>query len=390
MKFSCKTSELLQALQLVSRAIGGQQTLPILNNVLVEVEGKRCVISATDLELSIVTSFEANIENEGAITVPAKALLNFAQYNSDAEVLLETSGGNQLKCTSTHAKTLIAGESATEYPTITPIENEETFTIGAEPLLDALHMVTFASAKSTLRPVLSGVYLRAEKGNLIFVSTDSYRLSEYRVPLSTGKADLSCIIPAKVLEELKAVLGSKKGEESKKEKEEKKEKKGKDHSAAATIEIALSNQQIELRAGRTRLLSRLIDGKFPDYQQIIPKEAKTKVTVPVRELLTVIRRMHYFAKEINNNITFHFSGGKIQMTTPQTQMGKDEATLEVSQSGKENKIALSSSYLLDFLNHMENEEVEVQITDSMHPAVFRLPGKEFLLHLIMPLRLQEE
>ncbi|HAI97985.1 TPA: DNA polymerase III subunit beta [Candidatus Peribacteria bacterium] len=390
MKFSCKTSELLQALQLVSRAIGGQQTLPILNNVLVEVEGKRCVISATDLELSIVTSFEANIENEGAITVPAKAILNFAQYNSDAEVLLETSGGNQLKCTSTHAKTLIAGESATEYPTITPIENEETFTIGAEPLLDALHMVTFASAKSTLRPVLSGVYLRAEKGNLIFVSTDSYRLSEYRVPLSTGKADLSCIIPAKVLEELKAVLGSKKGEESKKEKEEKKEKKGKDHQAAATIEIALSNQQIELRAGRTRLLSRLIDGKFPDYQQIIPKEAKTKVTVPVRELLTVIRRMHYFAKEINNNITFRFSGGKMQMTTPQTQMGKDEATLEVSQSGKENKIALSSSYLLDFLNHMENEEVEVQITDSMHPAVFRLPGKEFLLHLIMPLRLQEE
>jgi len=348
------------------------------------------VISATDLELSIVTSFEANIENEGAITVPAKAILNFAQYNSDAEVLLETSGGNQLKCTSTHAKTLIAGESATEYPTITPIENEETFTIGAEPLLDALHMVTFASAKSTLRPVLSGVYLRAEKGNLIFVSTDSYRLSEYRVPLSTGKADLSCIIPAKVLEELKAVLGSKKGEESKKEKEEKKEKKGKDHQAAATIEIALSNQQIELRAGRTRLLSRLIDGKFPDYQQIIPKEAKTKVTVPVRELLTVIRRMHYFAKEINNNITFRFSGGKMQMTTPQTQMGKDEATLEVSQSGKENKIALSSSYLLDFLNHMENEEVEVQITDSMHPAVFRLPGKEFLLHLIMPLRLQEE
>ncbi|MDD5026421.1 MAG: DNA polymerase III subunit beta [Candidatus Peribacteraceae bacterium] len=387
MKFSCKTSELLQALQLVNRAIGGQQTLPILNNVLVEVEGKRCVISATDLELSIVTSFEANIENEGAITVPAKAILNFAQYNSDAEVLLETSGGNQLKCTSTHAKTLIAGESATEYPTITPIENEETFTIGAEPLLDALHMVTFASAKSTLRPVLSGVYLRAEKGNLIFVSTDSYRLSEYKVPLSTGKADLSCIIPAKVLEELKAVLGSKKGEESKKEKEE---KKGKDHQTAATIEIALSNQQIELRTGRTRLLSRLIDGKFPDYQQIIPKEAKTKVTVPVRELLTVIRRMHYFAKEINNNITFHFSNGKMHMTTPQTQMGKDEATLEVSQSGKENKIALSSSYLLDFLNHMENEEVEIQITDSMHPAVCRLPGKEFLLHLIMPLRLQEE
>src|SRR3990167_9751906 len=120
MKFSCSTSDLLQALTLVSRAIGSQQALPILGNILMVAEGKRCTVSATDLELSIVTSFEAKIENEGSITVPAKAILNFAQYNNDPEVLLETSEGTQLKCTSKHAKTLISGEVATEYPTISP------------------------------------------------------------------------------------------------------------------------------------------------------------------------------------------------------------------------------------------------------------------------------
>src|SRR3989344_8817377 len=195
MKFSCRTAELLQTLQLASRAISGQQALPILNNVLIEIEGKHCTVSATDLELSIVTSFTADIENEGAITVPAKAILNFAQYNSDPEVLLETSEGTQLKCTSKHAKTLIAGESAAEFPTIAAIEKKTTFTIGLAPLLAALNKVTFACAKSAVRPVLSGVYLKTSKNHLTLVATDSYRLSEYVMDEKINAADISCIIP---------------------------------------------------------------------------------------------------------------------------------------------------------------------------------------------------
>ncbi|HCI04056.1 MAG: DNA polymerase III subunit beta [Candidatus Peribacteraceae bacterium] len=385
MKFSSPTSELLNSLHLVSRAISNQQALPILGNILIEAEGKRCTVSATDLELSIITSFEANIENEGSITVPAKAILNFAQYNTDDEVLLETSEGTQLKCTSAHAKTIIAGEAASEYPTISPVEKEESFSIESGPLINALNMVTFASAKSTLRPVLSGVYLRAEKDNLIFVATDSYRLSEYRVPMKGGKTDLSCIIPAKVLEELKGIIGSRK--EERKGNEEKEEKKEAD---IRKVEIAMSSQQIELNVGPTKLLSRLIEGKFPDYQQIIPKETKTKVIISTKELTTVIKRMHYFAKEINNNLTFGFAKNKVYITTPQTQMGKDEADLDVSVDGNANKIALSSSYLLDFLTHVTGDEVEVHVTDSMHPAVFHIPSDDQCLHLVMPLRLQED
>lgn len=386
MKFTCKTSDLLQALHLVSRAISNQQALPILGNVLLEVEGKRCTISATDLELSIVTSFEASIENEGAITIPAKAMLNFAQYNSDSEVLLETSEGTQLKCTSAHAKTMIAGEAASEYPTIAPVDKETSFSLETGPLLEALHMVTFASARTTLRPVLSGVYLRSEKGSLILVATDSYRLSEFKVVI-TGAQDLSCIIPAKVLEELRSVLGACKGEKGEKSDEDGVKKAP---VPVEKVEVILSSQQIELQVGHTRLLSRLIDGKFPDYQQIIPKEAKTTVFLSHKELLTAVRRMHYFAKETNNNLTFHFKDGSAHITTPQTQAGRDEATLTVEIRGEANKIALSSSYLLDYLGHAEGDVIEIQLTDSMHPAVFRIPNTENQLHLIMPLRIQEE
>ena len=136
-------------IEYVSKIDTSKNTSYPLGNVKIEAEGKRCTMSATDLELSIITSFEADIENEGSITVPAKAIVNFAQYNSDKEVLLETSEGTQLKCTSASAKTIIAGEAATEYPTISHIEKETTFSLEPTPLIDALHMVTFASAKTT-------------------------------------------------------------------------------------------------------------------------------------------------------------------------------------------------------------------------------------------------
>lgn len=380
MKFLCKTTNLLQALNLVTRAISGQQALPILGNVKIEAEGKRCTMSATDLELSIITSFEADIENEGSITVPAKAILNFAQYNSDKEVLLETHEGTQLRLTSSSAKTIIAGEAASEYPTISHIQKETTFSLDAAPLIEALHMVTFASAKTTLRPVLAGVYVHSEKGNLVFVSTDSYRLSEYKIPTDASTKEVSCIIPAKVLEELKSILGAQKSE-----------KEGEEKSIIKKIDIALSSQQIEVTIGHTKLLSRLIDGKFPDYKQIIPSETKTKVALNTKNLTTIVKRMHYFAKETNNNLTctIRKSNNTVHITTPHTQAGRDEATLDCELTGEDNKIALSSSYLLDFLGHIDNDVTEMHLTDSMHPAVFREPSNEHVLHLIMPLRIQE-
>ncbi|MBT3293410.1 DNA polymerase III subunit beta [Candidatus Peregrinibacteria bacterium] len=383
MKFSCTTSDLLQALQLVSRAISGQQALPILGNVLLEAEGKRCTISATDLELSIVTSIEADIENEGAITVPAKAFLNFAQYNSDDRVLLETSEGTQLKCTSTQAKTVIAGETAQEYPTISTIKKEQAFSFDVEPLLEALHFVTFASAKTTLRPVLSGVYIREEKGNLVFVATDSYRLSEISIPTNSAGGEISCIVPTKVLEELRNILGAHKSDSKKGDKKD-------SETETKKIDVVLSNQQIEVHIGQTTLLSRLIEGKFPDYQQIIPKDNSTVSVLPTKELVTTVKRMHYFAKEANNNLTFKLSKESVHIATPQTQAGQDETTLAAGVSGEDNKIALSSSYLLDFLGHVDCPELEMHLTDSMHPAVFRIPGNDRFLHLIMPLRIQED
>ncbi|HVW67011.1 MAG TPA: DNA polymerase III subunit beta [Candidatus Peribacteraceae bacterium] len=384
MKFSCNTQEFLQALQLANRAISSQQALPILGNILFKAEGNMCTVSATDLELSIITSFPANIESEGSITIPAKAILNFAQYNTDPEVVLETSEGTQLKCTSAHSKTTLSGERASDYPSIPVVEKKSTFSLDGASLLEALNLVTFASARTSLRPVLSGVYLRTEGGKIVVVATDSYRLSEYTIA-SNVTEDISCIIPVKVLDELKVMLASKKP--AKRTPTEEHEEQGK-REEALPVHITLSAQQIEVVIGSTTLVSRLIEGKFPDYRAIIPKDFSTKSFISTKELTAAVKRMHYFAKEVNNNLTFTLKEGEADIATPQTQLGKDEATIPAEVSGG-GKIALSSSYLLDFLGHIDSEQLELRMVDSQHPAMFYIPANDRFLHLIMPLRMQE-
>lgn len=387
MKFTCATHDLLTALQLVSRAISSQQALPILGNILFQVGAGKCTLSATDLELSIVTSFDATVEGEGSITIPAKAILNFAQYTNDPEVTLETVDGTQLKCSSSHGKTMLSGEKASDYPSIPTVDTKTSFALDAASLLEALHLVTFTSARTSLRPVLSGVYLRTEGEEFILVATDSYRLSEYKIKADGQGGDIACIIPVKVLDELRTMLAAKKPPKRSPTEEDAKEGT---REEAIPVRVSLGTQQIGIEVGNTRLLSRLIEGKFPDYRQIIPKEAPTKTFVSARDLTTAAKRMHYFAKEMNNSLTFSVKASEVHVQTPQTQLGRDEATLPAETTGADGKIALSSSYLLDFLAHIDGDSVEMRVMDSMHPAVFHLPGNEKFLHLIMPLRLQEQ
>lgn len=399
MKFSCKTPDLLAGLQLVGRAIGTEQVLPILQNILIQAEGKRCTLSATNLELSIVTTFKVSIENEGSITVPAKAILNFMQYNQDPEIVLETSEGTQLKLHSKQAKALVAGEAAAGFPTITSIQKETNLSLPLEPLLEALSLVTFSCAKTSSRPVISGVFARSEKGKLFLVGTDSYRLSEYQIAVPGLPGDLSCIIPARFLEELKGVIAHSYGKDKEEDAWGEKEKgarsddpggREKKEKGEQVVEVALGSQQIEAYAGATRLLSRLIEGKFPDYVQVLPKEKHTTATMKTSELLSAVKRMHYFAKEQSNNITFAFAKSSLHLTTKQTQIGHDESTIPCAVEGKENKIAISSTYLIDFLSRIGSEETLVELSDKVHPAVFRIPGNPRFLHLIMPLRMGEE
>lgn len=226
--------------------------------------------------------------------------------------------------------------------------------------------------------------MKLEAQKLFLVGTDSYRLSEYKIPIDTPAPTLSCIIPSRFLEELKGVIAVSRGKTNAIDGEQKNEKK-EDH-----IDIHLGSQQIEVTLGPTRLISRLIDGKFPDYTQVLPKERHTLVSVGVKDLLSAVKRMHYFAKEQSNNITFSFTKDGVHLMTRQTQLGQDESSIVAAVDGKDTKIAISSTYLIDFLSRIESDTIIIELSDKMHPAVFKIPGADNYLHLIMPLRMIED
>jgi DNA polymerase-3 subunit beta len=227
--------------------------------------------------------------------------------------------------------------------------------------------------------------MKLDQKKLFLVGTDSYRLSEYTMSVDTpSSTQISCIIPARFLEELKGVIALSRG------KTDALEESGTQEKKEDLIDIHLGSQQIEVTLGSTRLISRLIEGKFPDYTQVLPKERHTLVSVSVKDLLSAVKRMHYFAKEQSNNITFSFTKDGVHLMTRQTQLGQDESSIVAAVDGKDTKIAISSTYLIDFLSRIENDTIIIELSDKMHPAVFKIPGADSYLHLIMPLRMIEE
>ena len=224
-----------------------------------------------------------------------------------------------------------------------------------------------------------------EKGKIVMVGTDSYRLSEYKIDIPGLTGEVTCIIPAKFLEELKSVIALHRGREG-----EDKDENGKRKTTTENVDIHLGSQQIEVHLAHTKLVSRLIDGNFPDYAQVVPKEKNTTAIVNTKDLLGAVKRMHYFAKEQSNNITFSFTKDGVHLMTKQTQIGRDESTINCEIDGTDNKIAVSSTYLIDFLSRLDADSVVIELSDKMHPAVFKLPADPTYLHLIMPLRMTED
>lgn len=375
MKFSAKTSEFLGAVQLVSRAIGGDQVLPILHNIHLRAESGTCTLSATNLELSIVTSITVSIESEGILTIPAKALLNFLQYCQDADVVLESTEGTLVKVHSRRARASIAGEEAANFPTIATIEHQTHIDLPVAPLMEALSLVPFACAKTSSRPVIAGVCLQQVEGGFVLVSTDSYRLSEYRIDTPGISGNISIIIPARFLEELRNVISV---------------ARSTSQNAATTVTMYLTQQQIEVTVDTTRLISRLIEGKFPDYKQVILQKIGCTVSTSAQDILSAVKRMHYFAKEQSNTITFAFRDSAVHLTTRQTQLGRDESVIPAAIEGSEAKIAISSTYLIDILGRIAGDTIIFKLLDHVHPVILQIPGNTRFLHLIMPLRMTEE
>lgn len=369
MKFRCPLADLNRALDIVTHVIDTNVTLPVLNNILVKCQGKKVHFSATNLEMAVNYVMDAEIVNEGAVTVPAKLFSGYVSLLQDQDVECSVVEGLSIAINSAGSKTKIKCIAAEEFPTISKFDEVVSLEIDREGFSEAAHQVSFAASPMNTRPVLAGVYLDVEGKTVTLVATDSFRLSEKKLTLpKAASKSASCIIPTRAILEIARLV----------DKETEKEK----------FQIFVGKNQVMAKIGSIEFYSRLIEGNFPNYRQILPKAIRTSTTLSTGDQALAVRRVNLFAQANNNKVLFDFQPNKLKITTPATQLGEEEGELPIALTGDPGTIALNSEFVLDVLNHVGADQVEIGMNDQKSPAVFKPVGKEDFVHIIMPLKLQ--
>lgn len=365
MLLTCDQKELLAALTAASKAVNLNSTLPVLNNILLKAENKKLTLAATNLEIAITTSVKAEIRNEGTLTVPARLFTNYIGLLSAGQVELTNKEGLDLQVKSAKSQTRIKGISADEFPLIPQVKKENSLTLPAGDLLEAINQTAFAAARDMVRPVLAGVSLRTAKKEVRLAATDSYRLSEkILTPTIAPAEDVSIIIPTRTVQELARIL-----------------EKGKE-----TVTLDLSANQALFLYKNIELASRLIEGAYPDYDQIIPKKHITTIAVKTEELANAVKRVNLFVRDSHVVKLEVTADKKLRVLSDTTQIGEEQTEVDATIAGAENAIALNANYLLEALAALGTTDLTLELGEKMVPAVLRSAKAKDYLHLIMPLK----
>jgi DNA polymerase-3 subunit beta len=372
MKITCLQENLKTNLNITQNIVGKNLTLPILNNVLLEVDGGRLKISSTNLEIGINTWTPGKIEKTGSITCPAKILTSFINNLPNKKIELETKD-NTLFVKCDNYKAAIKGLSADDFPLIPKIKERPIFIFKkSEALKNDLNMVVGSAALSESRPEFSGVLFKFSKEAVKFVATDSFRLAEKVIYQANNISQpISLIIPQRTIQELIRILGEKANQE---------------------IKFILGDNQILFELDEIQLISRLIDGQYPDYQQIIPKNFETKVTLSKDEFINNIRIASIFSSKIND-VKLVIRPEKIEIFSQDPDLGENKSQMDARVQGKPMEIVFNFRYLMEGLANIGTKQVLLGLnseadaaSQKSNPAVLKPVGEEGYLYVVMPIK----
>lgn len=367
MKVSCTQENLNRGLLIVSHLVGTRTTLPVLNNILLKTEKGRLKLSATDLEIGISTWIGAKVEKDGAVTCPARLISEFVTTNTDKTINLELKDAT-LNLSSEHFKANIKGIEASEFPLIPEVKAGLTIEMPSASFRDAILKTVFACAIDETRPVLAGIYIVVTNSKMKLVATDSYRLAEKTIEINKNEANSKFIIPARTMAEVGRLIDE----------------------SLEKITINIGENQVEFKLGPTEIVSRLIEGSFPDYEQIIPTNIKTKIELDTNQFANAIKMASFFARETANNIKLKVQKPKkIQVLAVSPQVGDNISDLEANFNGDETEIAFNAKFILDCLQIINTEKVELELSGSLAPGVIRPAKDKNYLYIIMPLRMED-
>lgn len=364
MKLVCTKDNLKKGLFAVSRVVGVGNPLQVLNNILLKTDQGRIKLSSTNLEIGVNTWVGGKIEEEGSLTVPAK-LINEYINNLPTEKVLISAKDTVLNLISENYHTNIKGLSSEDFPLIPQITEEAYTRVEAGELRDALSETIWAAASNETQPEISGISMVFDSEKLRVAATDRYRLAERTVSLKEGvKNPKEVIVPARTIGELYKILSISSG----------------------VVEVYFSETQVLFRVDETELISRLIDGTYPDYQQIIPKEFKTEAIVSREDLIHALKATSLFASE-SNNVQVEVSENQgIKVTASSAAAGENETIVAAKISGSSNSAMFNFRYLLDCLNNLKEPKVVFKMINDASPAMVQPEGRNNYLYIVMPIK----
>lgn len=376
MKLSCLQENLAKGISIVSRVVSTRAVLPVLSNILMTTDEGRLKLAATDLSTSITCWIGAKVEEDGEITVPARLLSDFVSSLPPAQIEMElVTRTKSLHLTCAQFEADIRGIDAQDFPLIPSDVSDHSIALPPETLRQMIDQVILAAATDEGRPVLTGALAQFQGSELTMVAADGFRLSLRKAPLSEEVPEpLEVIIPARALRELARVSA---------EEEE-------------PIEIIVTpdRNQALFRLSNVEIVTQLIEGKFPDYNQIIPSSHSTRAVINAHDLMRAVRISVLFSRDVANIVRVEIiPGTEIDpgrlIVESAAEVGQNVGALDAAVEGEQMEIAFNGRYLIDMLNVLGTEQVALETTNSSRPGILKAVGDENLVYVVMPMHLKK-
>ncbi len=367
MKFTITREKLQEGLVAVAASVPTKTTLPVLSNILVEAVEGGIRLSGTDLDIAVSTKVPAEVDSEGAVTLPAKKLVEIVRELPSAAIRVTGAGEQRVSLECGRSRFKLLGIPRDEFPSFPPVSFDESWTIPSADLQKLISHVAFAASSEESRPILNGVLWELREDKMRMVATNGHRLARMDVPVSGGTTSADLIVPPKALEQIRRLF-----------------------DVSDEIQMARSDNHLGFRSGDTVVFTRLIEGPYPNYEQVIPRENDREATVDKQAFGAALRRVGVVASDQTHRVRLAFDAGMLRFTVSTPDLGEAQDEMSVAFEGEALEIGFNATYLLEILKFMPTDEVRITMKAperavTLEPAGWDDPAS--YLCLVMPLRL---
>jgi DNA polymerase-3 subunit beta len=365
-KVICARKDIYEGVQVVGRAVSARTSLPILSHLLFTAEEDEIRIAATDLEIGMECTVEAKVQEAGTMTVPAKVLTEVLGALPETDVVLTADETNTVGLRCGTSEFSILGLPPEEFPMLPEVREEVSLSIDHDTLREGIRKTGFAISPDESRAILTGILMNLENGGLRLVSTDTHRLCIFNCAVSDSQGTVNAIVPGRAMNELTRIVPE----------------------GAGQVEVRISPSQILFKIGDTILISRLIEGQFPNFQKVVPTEFTRRLIVPTESFLASTKRVSIVARENSNRTLIKTENGTLVLSAESGSVGSAHEEVEIIKEGDDIKMAFNSKYLLDVLGVIDTEAIEMELSGEASAAVIRPQTQSNYTYVLMPMQLE--